>query len=319
MFRYPKFDDYNLDMFEYDGNMVVYNPSGEAYVLSPDIYNFALQLDGTTDPLSIAGYSKKERLENIRELKRTKLVRQSRILEKHFGTIYFTLFYKDLNKRFEGIARIWNTLLILSFFPMLLIGILCYINSFPEFEGNIWGGLFFGLLIGIVLHEASHAFASLAFGGKLNEIGLLFSNFLPGAYVHMNIKNIRWRLQRIQVYAAGVEANCFLGGFFLLLASFLPFSAFFFTAGLENIFLGLLNLCFISGLDGSSIIGELLGSESFVSKTRVILFNREIRRKLMRKPSGIAILLAACIFGICQIALPLLLIDNYIAIFEVFQ
>ena len=66
MFRYPKFDDYNLDMFEYDGNMVVYNPSGEAYVLSPDIYNFALQLDGTTAPLSIAGYSKKERLENIR-------------------------------------------------------------------------------------------------------------------------------------------------------------------------------------------------------------------------------------------------------------
>lgn len=318
--QYPMLKNYLEYEEDEEGNVIVADYiQGYAYTISPDTISFGRKLNGSRSPHTIPGYTAQERRVMLRELRETKLLRESRVLEKHFGSIYFTLLYDHLNERFGFISKIWNNLLIITFLPMLAIGCFCYLTAKTTFDGSVLGGFIVGLVLGAIAHEFSHGAACICYGGTVHETGIMISKFLPGAYVLMDTDNIKGKLRRVQVDAAGIEMNLLLGGFFLLLASFLPFSAFFLTAAIENIFLGLLNLCFVSGLDGSSIIGEFLGSESFVSKTKDILFNRKIRRKLLQKPSGIAILFAAIIFLICQIALPLLLIDNLLAIFEVFQ
>lgn len=320
MFQYPMFKNY-LDISEKeDGNMYVIDSlQGCAFTVPPDTYFFAVQLNGYRDPGTIPGYTAQECRLILRELRHAKLLRQSRVLEKHFGTVYYTLLYDNLNSRFKGISKIWNDLLLLSFLPMLFVGLFCYVKATPLFEGSLMGGFLFGLILGAALHEFSHAAAGISYGATVHEAGMMIQRFLPGFYVLLEENEIRGKMQRIQVFAAGVEMNLLLGGLFFLLASFMPFDAFFFMAGFQNIIIALLNLCFISGLDGSRIVGELLGSGTFVFKTKEILFNKNNRRKLMSKPSGIAILTAAVILGICQIAFPLLLMDNFLAIFEVFQ
>ena len=318
--QYPMLKNYLDCVEDEDGNIVAIDYFQEcAYTIPPDIYAFAKKLNGSRNPHTIPGYTPQERRTMLRELRQAKLLRQSRVLDKHFGTIYFTLLYDNLNERFGFISKIWNHLLLLLFLPVLAIGCFCYVTTATTFDGSVVGGFIVGLLSGIVMHEISHGAACICYGGTVHETGVMISTFLPGAYVLMDTDTIKGKFRKIQVSAAGVEMNFLLGGFFLILASYLPFSGFFFTAGFENIVLGLLNLCFVSGLDGAAIISALLGADSFVLRIKDILFNKQIRGRLMRRPSGIAILFAAVILGICQIALPLLLIDNVLALFEVFR
>ncbi len=318
--QYPMLKNYLEYEEDEEGSVIVSDYlQGYAYTISPDTYSFAKKLNGSRNPHTIPGYTSQERRAMLRELRETKLLRESRVLEKHFGTIYYTLLYDHLNERLGFLSKIWNYLLMILFLPVLAIGCFCYVTTETTFEGSTFFGFIFGLLSGVLLHEFSHGAACICYGGVVHETGVMITSFVPGAYVLIDTDNIKGRFRKIQVSAAGVEMNFFLGGFFLILASYLPFSAFFFTAGFENIVLGLLNLCFISGLDGAAIIGSLLGEDSFVSSIKNILFNKKIRRKLLRRPSGIPILIAAGILGMCQVALPLLLIDNVIALFEVFR
>ena len=303
-----------------DGSYIVLDTFQEqVYTVPPVVYSYALQLTGDRDPLTVPGYTESECRMILRELRKAKLVRQSRVLEKHFGTIYFTLIYKDLNERFGAFAKIWNNCLLALFIPVLVIGLICYYKSYPSFDGSIWGGFFFGLIIGLVCHEFSHGVACIAYGGTLHEAGIMIQRFIPGAYVLIEPQEVKGKLRRVQVYAAGVECNVLLCGLFFLLAAVTPIDGFFFMAGLENALLAALNLCFITGLDGSQIINELLGSGSLVFHTKEILLNRKTRRRLLRHPSGAAILLSSVVITVSQISLPLLIIDNILGLLEVFS
>ena len=318
--QFPMFKSY-LDVEENEDNSVTVvdflHPS-VSYTLPLEMYHFALQLNGDRDPKTIPGYSESECQTILRELEKANLVRHSRVLEKHFGTVYYTILYKDLNKRLGILAKVWNAILRFSFLPVLFLGLFFFLKSGPNMNGSIFGGLFLGLVVGLVLHEFSHAVACVSCGGTVHEVGVFIRSFLPGAYVLMDPEKIKGKMNRIQVFAAGVEMNLFLGGFFLVLASFLPFDGFFFMAGIQNIFLGILNLCFVSGLDGSRIIGELLGSGSFVFHIKETVFNKRVRNTVLRRPSDLAIIIASAILLICQIALPLLIVDNVLVMIGVF-
>ena len=317
--QYPMFKSYLETETDENGDLIVTDDfQGQSYTVPQAFYSFAVQLTGDRDPDTIPGYTAQERRRMLRQLKQAKLVRQTRVLEKHFGSVYYTLLYGRLNERLEGIAKPWNFLLSVLFLPMLLIGLFCYLKSDVTFEGSMWGGIFIGFLTGGALHEFSHGAACVAYGGTLHEIGVMVQNFLPGAYVLIKPKEIRGRLKRVQLYAAGVEMNFLLGGVYFLLASVLPFDGFFFAAGYQNVFLGVLNLCFITVLDGSRIIGELIGSADFVFDIWNYLFHQSTRRKLLQRPYGAAVLFASAVLLIAQLALPLLIIDNFIGLIEVF-
>lgn len=315
---YPAFKTY-VDCTETEeGDVSVFDVFRmEEYTVPRKIYEFAVQLDGDRDPASIPGYTAEDRRNILRQLRKANLLRDSRVAGKGFGSVYFTLFYKKLNRRLGPVAKIWNNALMLLFLPMAVWGVIAYFETDPLWNGSLWGGTVFGLLLGIALHELSHGMACIAYGGTVHEIGVMIRFFLPGAYVMMKPEEIRHKLQRVQVYAGGVEMNYLLAGIFLLIASVSEYDGFFYMAALNNAFLGLLNSCFIVGLDGGKVIGELLGSGTFVINAMDVLFDRHERESLFRRKYGAAVFVASIVILLSQISLPVLIIDNIISVFEV--
>ena len=319
MLQYPMFKNYYDTAAGENGSVLLADPQGQVIEIPARMYAFAVKLDGRRSPYSIPGYSVQERRIILRELRRAKLVRQSRVLESHFGSIYLTLVYGNLNARFDGVAKVWNCLLAFTFLPVLAAGALCYIFSSPSFEGSIWGGCLLGTALGIVLHEFSHGAACIAYGGRVFEAGVMIHAFMPGAYVLMDHDAVKGKMKRIQINAAGVETNLFFGGLCFLAASFMPFDGFFCGMGAVNVVLCLLNLCFFGGMDGSRILGELLGSGVFEFRIRDVLFRDTVRGKLVQKPYGIAVIAAAGILFVGKIALPILILDNLLYLIEVLK
>ena len=72
--------------------------------------------------------------------------------------------------------------------------------------------------------------------------------------------NVKSRFKRIQIDAAGVEMDCLLAGVFLVLSARCEaYSLFWLLGAVNNLFLSIFNLAFTEGLDGSSMICEVLG------------------------------------------------------------
>lgn len=313
--KYPMFINYCEAADNEDGTVVVTDVfEEEDYIIPYDIYDYAVQLDGKHDPFRIPGYTISECVEMYGELRSQGLIRKSNILEKSFGSVCISLFFERTINRVAWLAKYWNDFLMLSFLPMMIFGIVIFIKADPYLDGGITSGGLSGLLLGLVLHEISHGAACIAYGGRVYEAGIMFQYFMPGAYVLIDETVLKRKMQRIQTLAAGVEMNMFLGGFFLCLASFMKFSGLLFSAGFCNFGLAAVNLSFIKGVDGSRIISELLGSNTFIFDIKYYLFNKKMRKKLMKKPGGFAVLSASAILLLSQIVLPLLLLTN-IAVF----
>lgn len=96
-----------------------------------------------------------------------------------------------------------------------------------------------GMLIGLVMHELGHMFACLTYGGRVFKVGVMLQFLLmPGAYVLMNESNIKKRMKRVQVSAAGIEMNLILTAIFLFLsARFEVLSGFFLELQYKMFFL----------------------------------------------------------------------------------
>ena len=149
---------------------------------------------------------------------------------------------------------------------------------------------------------------------------MLMYRILPGAYVLLDVSTVKKRLQRIQINAAGVEMNFLLCGIFLVLGVVNPLlGGMFLNAAICNAFLGALNLTFIKGLDGAAILSNLLGVDDIIDRARRIVFNREARKRVIRKGSSGYATVAVCymLFAL-QIALPTLLITNVLEIISCF-
>jgi putative peptide zinc metalloprotease protein len=223
-----------------------------------------------------------------------------------------------ITKKHRIFAKIANAVLRVIWLPMLIFSLVLSANA--ETDNNIFGmlaGLVVGMLVGMVFHEAGHMFACLAYGGRIFEVGVLLRFFMPGAYVMLDTSDIKVRMKRIQINAAGVEMNFLLTAIFGIIACCsYETSSFFAAAAGNNLIMGLLNLTFINGLDGMNIIGELLGIENFVARASKTLFNRKYRKKLFRKGvSGKAIATACIVICLAQMALPLIFAINILGVF----
>ena len=132
----------------------------------------------------------------------------------------------------------------------------------------------------------------------------------------MNENNIKKRMRRVQVSAAGIEMNLVLTAMFLILSARIEvLSGFFLGAAIQNVFLAFLNLTFINGFDGMTIISELLGIEGLVDKAKRITKSK-IRKESLRSNgiSGKAIIAVCYAFRGIQVALPLLFALNVVGV-----
>lgn len=303
----------------YDTYRAVSGISEDVVNVTGDLARFARRLDGKTDPYSIGTFTAKECDLMLRALHNHSLIRKSRILEKSiFGTI-FALWFPRESKLLKVVGTMFNTLLLILWLPVLLLGIYTFCTSYIRLTGEgLMAGFFVGLLAGMFTHEFSHASAALSYGARFYEMGVSVS-ILPGAYVILGtqpLKGKRWSL--IQIYAAGVESNFLLGGTAFTLTAALPeYATFFYMAAMSNIILGLTNLSLVNGFDGMSVMNELLGEDNFVKRAKAIVKDKVRRKKLLNTASGTAALISCYMIVVSQIAFPLLIVLNFVEIIAI--
>ncbi len=283
---------------------------------------FARQLDGKRNPYEIG----RQRPELdvgllLEELEAEHIIRDRRFLSKYFLYLLVTVWKPCVTTGLRLFSFFINGLLLVSWLPLLAFSVYYTINNLHDLNSDyLMLGSLFGLAAGMVLHELGHMFACLAYGGRVFEVGVMLQFMLPGAYVLLNTSNIKKRMRRIQVSAAGVEMNFVLAAVFLLMTvPFADLSGFFLGAAIQNAFLGFINLTFVNGFDGTAIMGELLGTDELIEKVKDIIKSRRKRHRLLNDGvSGKATVVACYALKAIQVALPLIFALNIVGVISCF-
>lgn len=300
------------NQYEYDVHDCLYD---EDFTMGVTIAAFARKLNGHRNPYSInRGLTKSEINHMLKQLREHDLLRYGRSLDAGSGALY-TLWFIKPNPLLMAVARLWNGMFMLLWLPVFIIGVLFFIRDLPIINTDcMWLGNILGIVFGTLLHELGHAFAGLSYGARVFEMGIMINALLPGAYVLMDSQNVQSKMKRIQIYAAGVESNALFAGVCLLIACAIPYAgAFLLNAAIGNIILALVNITFGSGLDGASILSELLGIENLVEETKKVVLNRRIRRKLRSKGMpGHALIAVSVVVQILQITIPVIIGWNFV-------
>lgn len=274
---------------------------------------FITSLDGKTDYRSIVTYSPRVATAIINELHSFGLLRESRWLCRSLSFIAYSLIIPKHQSTNSVLPRIINALLWTLFFPILIYGLVCLSNAFYNLNEISVVGIICGYALGILCHEAGHGIATLSVGGRVLEYGLQISNFCPGAYTLLKNDDNLSLIKRLQVDAAGIQANLLLAGIaFVLTKKYIQNIDFLYCFGSTNLLLGVLNLCNINGNDGSNILSKLLGVDgSIVDLAKATVFDPERRTYLLNCGSvGRTTLCAYCLVLFMQVATPALMIAN---------
>lgn len=309
--RYPMLNNWLVfsrkNQYEYDVHDCLYD---EDFTMGVTIAAFARKLNGHRNPYSInMGLTKAEINHMLKQLREHDLLRYGRSLDAGSGA-HYTLWFIKCNPLLIKVARLWNCSLMLSWLPVFIFGVLFFIRDLPIINTDcMWLGNILGIVFGALLHELGHAFAGLTYGARVFEIGIMINALLPGAYVLMDSQSVQSKMKRIQIYAAGVESNALFAGVCLLIACAIPYAgAFLLNAAISNIILALVNITFGGGLDGASILSELLGIENLVEDTKKVVLNRRIRKKLRSKGMpGYSLIAVSVVVQILQITIPVII------------
>lgn len=319
-YPYPKFS--NTLTFKRTGEHSVEATEhlfDESYTFGNEVLRFVKKLDGFTDPYEISTVLNRVEVDHLLDfLDENDLTEYSDVRRVSAGTFLKRLWIPKTTRSLRVFARFFNTLLLFLWLPILAIGIAAFVNRMDSI-GFDYGllGYFLGLLAGIFFHELGHALAGISYRVPVFEMGVMMTYFvLPGAYVLLDQKGCRNRFHRIQINAAGVESNFLLTGLFLIFGAVVPsLGGFCLNAALCNGFLGLVNLTLIEGLDGASVISELIGTPELIARTKKYVFNRtERRRALRRGVTGFGTVALSCLLFGMQLALPILLIVNVLEV-----
>lgn len=283
--------------------------------------DFMQKLDGKINPYRIEpSLDKRTVRAYLQYLSKNGYLRNG-VRNRDVGRLAFSIVKFDGKPGFSRISILLNRCLILSWLPVLICGILLGIkvwNNYYVFEGTYWVGFIFGLIAGLFLHEAGHAVAAKACKAPVYEIGIRIS-LLPAAYTLMKETAVKNRLKRTQIYAAGVETNFLLAGLFFTAAHLFPFGnicTFLFYTGLENMLLGIANLCFFLPLDGFKMITTLLGADDMVFSMLIsLLMPSTWKEQLEKGPSGLARMLSVSFLQLTQSIALIWILYNVAVIF----
>ncbi len=292
---------------------------GDEHRVTPEEARFILQLDGKKDPYDIDTSMTEEEVKELLEaLDDLCFLRKGRFISKSFLEVIYTLWIPHVTRGMKIAAKIINGLLKAVWLPLLITALVMSANAEIEYGfAGFFAGTFFGMFAGIVLHEFGHMFACLAYGGRVFEVGVLLEWLMPGAYVMIDTSDIKVRMKRVQINAAGIEMNFLLAGIFGIIACCnYDCSSFFAAAAGNNLILGVMNLLLINNMDGMNIMSDLLGIEDFVGKARKALKNKRYRKMLLKKgASGKATVTACVVICIAQVALPIVIAVNILGVF----
>ncbi len=288
------------------------------YMISNDLARYARRLDGKRNPYHIDPSLSKGDVDYIMGvLEENELLRHKNILMKDFGTIFYTLWLPKRSKKLCTIAVIYTLLLKVFWLPVFCIGVWIYSNGFAMGGGDYYlAGSLGGALAGLFAHELAHMFSGITYGARIFEMGIMVQNFIPGAYVLLSIDEIKSKKDRVDILAAGIQTNILFAGICLILARIFPSVGLpFVCSAISNTLLALINLIFINGLDGASIISEFLGIQNITDIPQTVLLSKKKRRRLLAKgPSGYAIIMVSIIFQLLQAVLPLLIAINVLEV-----
>lgn len=299
----------------------------ESWEVSHECARVLRALDGETDPQEVMQSLSESEVEEIIDYYEEQgwLYDGNRITLLGLGSVLYTLFIPNVKKGHRVIARIWNRLLMLLCLPTFISGVYILMRSDYRYIDHSHGygilmGYIVGLLTGMIFHEVSHACACLGYGGHWFEAGVMFTYFMPGAYVAIDYGKVKNRFRRAQICAAGVECNIALAGLFLLLLKTERFDTYLVIfAALTNVVIAIFNLSLIGGIDGMGIYSELLGVDQLVDKAMNLGFNFKKKKELRKRGINGKATIACCyIVIIFQLLLPIILIMNLVSIVSAF-
>lgn len=310
---YPKLANWIRFKKISDKKYIVYDlMNNENFILDAYLVWFAGKLDGSVDPYTIDSRLTEDDVNNIlSELKEKNIVRTGRFLNKSLLQILVTLWQPKFNGIHRIIAFLLNGLLMISVLPLSIFSVYNFVSNFNDIDVDyIFWGMLTGVVAGLVFHEFGHMIACLGYGGKVFEVGVGLQYLIPCAYVLINEKNIKNRLRRIQVNAAGIEMNIILADVCMLIAvGMKTVSGFLLGMIIQNVLLAIINLTFINGFDGMAIMSELLGADNIVEKAGKVMKSKPRKIEFSQNGfSGKATIGACYLIKGVQIALPLLLI-----------
>ena len=147
--------------------------------------------------------------------------------------------------------------------------------------------LYVGLLVAsAVLHELAHLWAAISYGFPVYEAGVLFEKvFALCLYVAHGRKPGATKAEEIQVALAGIEANMFAMGLFMIVSVLCEAqSTTFYAAAAAQIGLIFSNLIPSKGIevDGEVALNTLFEVKSIYAVARKWTGSKKRRRKLIR-------------------------------------
>lgn len=324
IYRYPKKSRYLK--FQKRGNMVWMKHilSEEEWTMPVHTARFIKALDGKKNPYQL-GYDCNFADDILDFMEEEELLDDGkRILNLDIGTVLFAVWIPEIRQIHRVAGFLWNHFLMAVWIPALILGLFVAFNgNYTCIGGEGWGiisGWCAGMATGMILHELSHAAATLNYKGTLCEAGIMIRNFMPGGYCLIDYENVKDRFRRAQINAAGVESNMFLCGCFLcMLKSGLFSFDFLICAAGVNAYFGVFNLALFDGMDGTGVLEEFLGCSQFVTRAKALVSDRTARARLRKKGiNGYAEIVVCHIICALQILQPMILILGFVSIIYIF-
>lgn len=290
--------------------------------------DYLLMLDGWTNPFGVEGYSIDECEELYEKLDSMLLLREGR--NCNFGFLHTHTMYIPKKKRTRSVfPKLYNIFLMLLCVPTFLSGIkLFFYGDICDLSDEFYlPGIVIGLIVGMILHELSHAMACLSYGGRLLEVGIMLDG-LPGAYCMLDQSTVSRRnnkLKKVQINLAGVEMNLLLIGVCLKLCMYAQNTVFdeltgmLYSAAFQNLVLVLINLLFCHGLDGEHVLALLLGRGNAVEQAKINIYCllTQKRRHEYFKYMGInsiATIGTSCLIMFFQLSVPILILSEVLSL-----
>ena len=319
-YRYPKLSNtLTYRRKDADSVEVVDHLTDDSFTFGINVVRYVRKLDGVTDPYKIPTVLSREEIDAVLDfLKENDLIRYRDTMRLTLGTVLKTLWIPKRSLPLKRFACLSNFLLMLLWLPLMILGIVTFANNVENVEFEwFWMGFIIGLIPGIVFHECGHAFAGIAYGARFFEMGVMVMHFvIPGAYVILDQANVKNHIKRAQINAAGVEMNLLLCGIFLILGAVFPSAGgILLCAAISNGTIGAINLTLLSGLDGASVLSNLLGVEDLIGRAKEVIFSRKERKRILRSgPAGGASVALCYVLLVLQLVWPILLIANVLEV-----
>lgn len=296
----------NLSIDIVDDNITVFHPdTKKSYIIGEAEYNVLIHLDGVNSYETLAAYSGKYSVEQVKALliqfekmgfisgkKASENIEKGLFKRRKLGIIDGNKFIKT-NSWF---TRISYFVLVYLSIPLFIVGGLVYYRGTNGFRSIQFQEVLsmtpllhiVSFIIIATLHELSHAVIARKNNIPVPEIGIMLYICMPYVYTNMSyIRLLRSRWKRILCLIGGILLNILLAGIFFFIAGIIPIENKLILEEIAymNLILVISNLMIFFKLDGYFILQEIIGEtylrEKSIEKVKIVI--SEVMQMTARK------------------------------------